>query len=137
MLDKVFYDYIVANVTYTGSFKYGSAEGITPPYTVMVKISDPERANVLCQDQGDAGEAVFQFSAYLGGSDGAGANAAETILFLEDIKNQIADIKGVITSGAESYRIWDNKTSGVILIPGQTLEKFGAVFDCVIKWEAV
>ena len=137
MIDQVLFEYIRDSLTYTGTIKYGSAEGITPPYIVMTKITDPERPVTLCYTQGESGEALFQFSAYMGGSAGDASNGPETILYLDELKEQVKLIGGEITSSGMTYRVWGNITSGVTLLGTQVLETWGAMFETQIKWEYV
>lgn len=129
MIDSVLYNHIRTNITYTGSFVYGSAEQRTAPYIIMYKVSDAERPVTNCDIQGEVGEAVFQFSAY------TGENAIKTVEFLQAFKEQVKTIIGVIGT-TEQYRIDSNYAEGVkILSDGSnSLNVWGAFFDTTIRW---
>ena len=130
MIDEVLYEHINTNLVLPATFKFGSADGEDPPYIVMFKVSDPERPNVLCQDQGESGDALFQFSCYTVSS------AGYTIKTLDQLKIQVAQIWGEIGT-TENYRIWNNETYGVtILGDGEAQTQiWGAVFELRIWWE--
>lgn len=137
MIDQVLYDYILTNFTFTGDFVFGSAEGSDPPYIVMLKVTDLERPEVLCESQGDSGRALFQFSAYAGGAEQTAAtNAAETVVYLEAFKNQMKLLKGNIGTSPDDYHIWENKTGGVRLLGegASTTGIWGAFFELEIWW---
>ena len=137
MIDQALYEYILANCILTSDFRFGSAEGAVATYIVMFKITDSERPEVLCEEQGDAGRALFQFSAYMGGNDAAPSNAAATVLFLEALKIQVAKIWGYIDNGIEAFRIWNNVTGSVRLLGSgsESLTTWGAMFECELWWE--
>lgn len=136
MIDRVLYEHIRDHLIIpeiggvTPDFRYGSAEGSNPPYIVLFKVEDPERPFVLCEEQGEAGQALFQFSGY------ANKDASNTITWLESLKRQVALIKGVIGVDTQ-YRIINNITSGVIILRENSLSIWGSVFDCQIWWELV
>ncbi|MCP3680335.1 MAG: hypothetical protein GY782_08840, partial [Gammaproteobacteria bacterium] len=111
-IDQILYEHIKTNLVLVGSFEYGSGEGLTAPYVIMTKIADPERPEVLCEDQGDAGRAVFQFSGYLGGNNAAAANAANTVIYLDELKEQVNLIKGEIGT-TDKVLVNNNITGGV------------------------
>jgi hypothetical protein len=136
MIDETFFEYIRDNLSLAGTFHYGSARGATPPYYILNKISDPERPVVLCEDQGDTGQALFQFSAYAGG-EGTVSNAANHIVFLEALKIQVNQIRGVIGTSPDDYTIWFNNTGGVRLLGNGTniLDVWGAMFETTIWWK--
>ena len=132
MIDRMFYSHIKDNLSYTFDFKFGSAEGVEPPYCVMFKVADMERPEVLCEEQGDSGRALFQFSYY------SGLDASNTVYDLEQFKRQVALIKGTI--GTETiYRINNNVTGGVVILRdgASSLSVWGAMFECEIWWEYV
>lgn len=137
MIDIALYDYIYDNLTLTTDFKLGDAGGSVAPYIVMFKVNDPERPETVCEKQGDSGRALFQFSGYAGGTDGEGANAYETITILEALKVQVANIRGDLGTAPDDYNIWQNITGGVRLLNdgGQTLQTWGAFFECNIWWK--
>ncbi len=137
MIDKALYNHILNNFTLTGDFVFGSAEGSTPPYIVMFKVEDLERPEVLCEDQGESGRAIFQFSAYGGGvNSGAASNAATTIEFLEAFKIQLQALKGNIGSSPDNYHIWENQTGGVRILGegNNSLSIWGAFCESQIWW---
>jgi hypothetical protein len=137
MIDEALYKYLTTDLSITNLY-YGSAENRTPPYTVMLKVNDPEVRVTLCDTQGEAGEALFQFSGYTGG-EGAAADASSTVVYLETIKAQVKDVKGIIGTNPNDYRIWYNQTSGVRLINdgNNSLQRWGAIFETLIRWEKV
>jgi hypothetical protein len=141
MIDLVLFQYILNNLTFSSStsFRFGSAEGQTPPYIVMFKVDDLERPETLCQDQGDSGRALFQFSGYGGGNSGTATNAGGVVQLLEALKVQVATILGEIGSAPDDYRIWSNQTGGVRLIGSgaQSLFTWGAFFESDIWWEKI
>jgi len=117
-------------LTYTGAFKYGSAEGQTAPYIVMVKVDDPERPDTLCVEHGEQGQALFQFSGYTEGGPGA------IMEYLNDFKEQVKNIKGVVGTAPDQIEVWYNNTGGVRLI-GQganTLNIWGVLFETELYW---
>lgn len=137
MIDQELYDHIRTNFIYTGEFVFGSAEGVEPPYIVMIKVTDLERPEVLCETQGESGRALFQFSAYMGGAEQTAAtNAAQTVLYLEAFKNQMQGLKGDIGSAPDDYHIWENQTGGVRLLGEgvSTTGIWGAFFESEIWW---
>lgn len=136
MIDQVLYEHIRDNLTYTGGFEYGSAEDINAPYIVMIKVADPERPEVLCQEQGQSGRAVFQFSGYLGGNNADAATPANIVLYLEAFKDQVNKITGVIGTTTQ-YRINNNSTEGVRLLSDGASSNlaWGAIFETTIWWE--
>jgi hypothetical protein len=138
MIDKIFYRHIRTTCPPSGEFRFGSAEGSVPPYVIMYKISDSEQPEILCAEQGYAGRALFQFSAYTGGSDGDAADAGNVVDYLQDLKKNVALIKGVIGIAPSQARIWQNVTTGVVLIGNQgPLGAWGAMFETVLRWEYI
>jgi len=138
MIDQILYEHIKNNLTITGGFEYGSGEGLTAPYIIMTKVTDPERQEVQCQKQGEAGRAIFQFSGYLGGSNGDAANASSTIVYLNDFKEQVKNIIGEIGTTTK-VRINNNITEGVLLLNDGQAENlaWGAIFETTLWWEYV
>ena len=132
-LDQILTNYIKANLTYTGTFVYGSAEGTTAPYIVLTKVSDLEQPEVLCDTQGDSGRALFQFSAYTEGGPGF------MVEYLNDFKEQVKNIRGVIGSAPDEVRINNNITNGVSLIGdgASTQGVWGAIFETELWWEYI
>lgn len=137
MIDVEFFRYLTVDLSITNLF-YGSAESATPPYAVMFKVNDPERRITLCDVQGGAGEALFQFSGYAGG-EGIAADGLSTVQYLETIKDQVKDVKGVIGTSPNDYRIWHNQTGGVRIINDgfNSLQRWGAIFETLIRWEKI
>lgn len=137
MFEFAFHDYIQTNLTLTDFndvIAYGTAEGYSSPYVIMRKVSDQEEREIYCDDQGDNGKALFQFSIYAGGENDE-ANAAYTIKIANDLKTQVAAIKGQITSVSHgNYTIFMNKTYGVRLIEGQILQTWGVIFESILNW---
>jgi hypothetical protein len=141
MISLAIEEHIKQNFNFTGflegvGFNYGSGEGMTEPYIIMFKVNDPERPITLCNEQGDSGEALFQFNGYSGGVYSA-SNAAHTEQILEEMKNQVKNLKGAISTSFGDYRIQRNQTEGVRLISeGQEeAQTWGAFFESILVWE--
>ncbi len=139
MIDDALFDHIENNLSVVGGFEIGSAEGQDPPNTVMFKVEDPELKAVLCDVQGESGEATFQFSRYEGGNAGDAANSFNTSKNHELLKQQVNKIGGVIGVSPNEYRLWGNRCTGVKPLNdgGQALVTWGAFFELTIKWEKV
>ena len=136
MIDEALYRHIKTVLGVTNIY-FGSAEGIQYPFHIMSKLTDMERPETLCDEQGDTGRAVFMFDSYVGGQKNAGS-AATAVLFAETLKNQVNKIKGTIGTAGNRYRIWNNETHGVTLKDResmQTLTIFGAEFESILWWE--
>ena len=137
MIYKAIYTLCNTELIPPASIYFGSAPaGVTGSYIVFFKVDDLERPLTLCNAQGDTGEALFQFSGYVGGGVGA-ANPSATVELLEDLKSQINQIKGVIGTAPDDYRIWDNVTGGVRLLGdgSSSLGVWGAFFEMTLRWE--
>lgn len=133
MLDNVLQEHIENTITFTGTlYNEEAPTEAVKPYYVMNKISDPERPVYLCEDQGEAGDARFQFTLY------ADETTGYTKILMQAFKEQVKNIKGVIGT-TEKYRIWQNITGGVIA-PGEadsTTNTRAALFDIKIQWDKV
>ena len=117
----------------TNPLLYGSAEGQSGTYHVMIKVADAERPDTLCQEQGDSGRALFQFSTY-------GENAPTIIINLaETLKDIVADVKGVIGTAPNKFSIYNNMTSSVTLINegSSSLNVWGVIFESEIWWTKI
>ena len=136
MIDFAFFDY-VQSLTFDGDLYLGNANGKTPPYLVMYKVSDEERPNVLCYEQGDSGQALFIFDYWMGGQDNYPVNQDITLLKADGIKRQIAAKKGLITDGTNDYRIWHNKTTGAVIVGDGNNESgiYTARFTVLLYWD--
>ena len=137
IFEKELYNYIRTTFTFTGDFRYITAEGSTPPYFIIVKASADELPNTLCQTQGETGKALFRISGYAGGQDGAITDAAATMEYMEAIKVQFAELKGEIGTSPNDFRIWNNVTSGVTPLGESERATWGAVFDFELWWEKI
>ena len=132
-VDRILYEYIRDNLVYAGDFRYGSAEGSSVPYIIMYKVTDPERPDTLCVEQGEQGQAMFQFSAYTEGGPGY------MVEYLNDFKEQVKAIIGEVGTGADVVEIWYNNTGGVRLLSDGASEEtiWGAFFETEIYWRYV
>jgi hypothetical protein len=83
-----------------------TAPNIEPPYAVLQIVAPTEQPEVLCEDQGDAGNYLFQFS-------GVASDRRITYNMLEDLKTYVQGIAGTITLDGTTYRITENQTDGV------------------------
>jgi hypothetical protein len=138
MIDATLYNHIIDNFTYTGEFKFGSAEGAKPPYIIQLKVADLERPETLCESQGDSGRALFQFSAYGGSNDTDPVmKAYDLVGYLEGFKNQMQSLKGNIGVNPDDYKIWENQTGSVRPLGEgvNSLGTWGAFFQSFIWWE--
>ncbi len=138
MIDVVLYDHIYDNFGLAYQFYYGSAEGSTGKYGVMFKVTDLERPETLCDEQGDTGKALFQFSFWDGGNTGIATNAIHVLQLAETFKDQFKTLRGVIGT-TEQYRIENNITQGARLLAGgaQETQIWGAFFEADIWWSRV
>jgi len=144
MIDTILYNYIYDNFTLTDitddgfiQFYYGTAEGANGAYATMFKVTDSERPETLCNFQGDTGRALFQVNFWAGGNTGASTNAVQTLEIAEDFKNQFKELRGVIGTSPDDYRIENNITQGARLLTSgteQTPEVWGAFFEADIWW---
>lgn len=139
LIDKHFELHIQSTFTLALPLIYGSAEGQTEDYYVMVKVFDPERPFVLCKEQGESGKALFQFYIYRGGAESEATNAALTLAQLQLLKEQVKTVKGLIGTSPNQYRIHNNITSAVLSLGAgdNTLSTWGAVFESIIWWEFI
>lgn len=138
MIDEALYRHIKTTLG-VSKLRYGSAEGEAYPYYVMTKLDDSERPEVLCDEQGDTGRALIIFDGYVGGQSNFGS-ATKAITYMETLKNIVKNIRGVIGTAPNQYRIWYNETRGVTLkdVPNiQNLTIFGAEFNCLIFWQKI
>ncbi len=137
IIDQAVIEHIIANSGITESISYGSAEDESTPYYVIAKISDSERPESLCQDQGESGRAVFICQGWTGGNAGSAMNSAMTVNFTEVLKNHCKTIRGVIGIAPNRFRIWYNETSGVVPIEkgSQSLLTWGGEFTMLLYWE--
>lgn len=138
MIDFAFKDF-VKTLTLSGGIFYGNANNKSTPYTVFFKVEDPERPDLLCEDQGDSGKALFVFQHFRGGQGSLAEDQETALLNADSIKRQIAEKKGIISYGAQSYRIWHNKTTGVVPIGNGANEGnfFGAQFTVLLYWNII
>lgn len=138
MLDDIFFKHIKDNLSGFGNaIKYGSAENITAPYTVMMKVSDPENKIVLCNNQGESGQALFQFVRYTGGNRAPAANSIETVKDHDAFKVIINAMTREIGTTPNAYRLIGLKcTSAKPFNDGsQELMGWSAIFECFFMWE--
>jgi hypothetical protein len=131
---EVFYNQLVS--TYTSyPVYYGSAEGANPKsyYHVLRKVADNERPVTLCQEQGEAGNMLLQISTYGSQSPGDVETKADAC------KDAARAISGVIGTGLNKYRIWQNNTTGVNIISDGSNEYYvwGCIFEVTLWWEKV
>jgi hypothetical protein len=134
-IDQAIYYYMVS---LGFNIRYGSAEGEEFPYYVFNKITDTERPNSLCQEQGDSGQAAFIFEGYVGGQAQA-AGADDALTYVQTLHDIVNKLKGVIGTAPNQFRIWNNVTSGVTTVQrsSETLLIWGAEFNTIIWWEIV
>lgn len=128
---KALYNHISQALDDAGStlaLAYGTAEQLTPPYYVQLKVADPEQPEILCESQGAAGESTIQFSV-VGESQAGGAE-----ILLEDLKLIVSSIIGDIVYNGNTYSVWNNVTSGVTPLGGSTLNTWDAIFISVLSW---
>ena len=125
MIDQEFFDYLETNLT-DYVFKYGSAENTDYPFVVVRKISDMEIADSLCKDQGDSGDALFQFSCY------TGLSSAESLIYADKVKVEVAKILAKLTT----IQIYSNRTTGATIMSDglNTNLIWSAMFETTIRW---
>lgn len=135
MIDGAFYSFVKS---LTANVYYGSANSVPAPYFVMYKITDDERPLSLCEAQGDEGKALFFIEGFKGGQGNA-SNPLNSLMYVETLKRQIAQKLGIITDGIEEYRVWHNKTTGVVPIDRGKNEVsfFGAQFTVLLYWTKI
>ena len=138
MLDDIFFKYIKDNLSGFGTaIKYGSAENITAPYTVMNKVSDPENKIVLCNSQGESGQALFQFVRYTGGNKAPASNSIKTVKDHDAFKVIINAMAREIGTSPNAYRLIGLRCTGARGFDGggQSLMGWSAIFECSFMWE--
>ena len=134
-IDQAIYDHVKA---LGFNIFFGSAEGVSMPYYTMIKISDAERPDVLCEAQGESGQAVFIFEGHAGGQGQAGS-ASSTLTYTQLLHDAVKNIKGLIGTAPNEFRIWNNTTNGVVLSnrAAQSLSIWSSEFSVVFWWSAV
>lgn len=140
MFEFALHEYIKSNLdlsNFNNTIAFGTGEGFTRPYVVMNKVSDLEERTTFCDNQGDNGKALLQFLAVAGGEN-TSADAAYVLKILNDLKSEVALIKGLIESvNYGDYRILQNRTQGVRVIQVQELNIWNAIFESTSTWEKV
>lgn len=131
---KVLYDHI-NGLSLTNPLAYGTAEGVSAPYYVMLKVSGIEQPDLLCEEQGTQGHDLYQFSVYVGSQTGTGS-AAGAEISLELLKNKVNKIWGTIGT-TEQYNIWNNVTNGVRAFDAESLNTWSAIFETEIWWKKI
>ena len=128
MIDQVLFEHIESTLTQF-TFRYGSAENTEYPFVVVRKISDLERSTTLCKNQGECGKALFQFSCY------TGSNSAESLIYANSVKKEIAKILGVLGT----TNINANETKGAVILNNgdNTNLIWSAIFETTLSWESV
>jgi len=131
---QVLYEYLVAAFTVddvpTIKLEYMSAlnAGNASDYYVMFLVSNPEDPVSFCDEAGDSGTSLVQFSYYgPGGPDAAMSK-------LETLKEKVVSILGDIDYNGSSFNVWQNRTSGVKPIGGVALNTWDAVFESQLSW---
>lgn len=137
MIDEILYTHIKTSLSVPNLY-YGGADGVTPPYYIMFKVSDNEEKAVLCDGRNEAGEALLQFTGWVGG-EGVASSASKTLVYVEGLKIKVKGIMGDIGTTPNDYRIWANDTTGVrIISEGENiLQRWGAIFETTIRWEKI
>jgi len=117
---------------------YGSANNANAPYFVLYKISDDERPVMQCDEIGESGKALFFVEGFSGGQDGL-STPDYSLQMVENLKRQLAELRGVINFGTTDYRVWYNRTTGSIPIDRGSNEVsfFGAQFTVLLYWETI
>jgi hypothetical protein len=110
---------------------YGTANNKTPPYYVMLTVSESGQGSTLCEDQGQAGRLQVQFSC----SGGTGAGSAEEAL--ETLRTFVIAIIGNIIYSGSTYEVWENVTTGVRPIGGASLNTWDAIFESTLNWRKI
>ena len=108
---------------------FGTPEGVTGQFVVMNIVVPGERPVVLCEDQGEAGQADLQFS-------GVAASRQKAYNLLESCKDYVQSIMGDISIDAFDFKVDENITDGVRGFDA-SLNTWQALFEARFIWHAV
>lgn len=117
---------------YTGSVPlyFGTANAPPRPFIAVLIVppadETPER---FCLEQGEGGEVTLQWS-LAAESFPAAYNA------LEELKDIVQSIRGVVGSAPDEYRVESNRTGGVVNFDS-ALGTWSAVFESPLMWSAI
>jgi hypothetical protein len=125
-------EYIDANIVLSYPLYFGSGERADGAAHYLMKIvNDPEQPAVICEQQGEAGNAIVQFD-FIAGNQAESSGAGFVSDELETLKIGVAGIIGDI---GNNYSIWDNTTGGVTLIGDTDSQTWGALFESTLAWK--
>ena len=104
--------------------------GPANPFIVALIVPpNNETPLVLCEDQGEGGAIEIQFSC-------AADSGIEAMSELEDLKTIVRGIRGVIGTAPNSYRISENRCTGVQSFDA-SLGTWSAIFEDSVQWDKV
>lgn len=119
---------IQAAWTGTSQLAFGIGDAAKKPYVVILVVPpNNETPDVLCRAQGEGGEVTLQFSC-------AADSTQQAVSELEALKAIVRAIRGLITVDATSYRISENRCTGVADFDA-SLGTWSAIFEATVKWE--
>jgi hypothetical protein len=109
---------------------YGAQSPATDaPFYRMILISDSEQPEVICEQQGQAGQALIQFD-FNGGNTSVNASLGWAEDELEKLKVLVASLRGDIGT----FTVWQNFTGGVQSIGDPTAQWWGVLFESTLGW---
>jgi hypothetical protein len=119
----------IAAVWTTAPVYWGIPERVAKPYVVALIVNPAEQAPVLCEDQGDSGELLIQFSGVAETDQGA-------YNMLESLKAYVQTLGGLIAYDGNAYRIMANTTDGVRQFDAG-IGTWQCLFESTLAWKRV
>jgi hypothetical protein len=124
-------------------FIYGFASPDDVPAYTMQMVSDSEDKAFICLGNNDSGEALiqFQFAAPASGTV-AWSPASGTVAWtqgsvesqLEELKNVVKNIVGQVSYGGSTYRLYNNRTTGIQASGDPDGLYYGSRFEAQVNW---
>jgi hypothetical protein len=125
------FDEIVARYQLAGGtvpLYFAQPSGPSRPFAVMLIVPpNVELPTELCADQGDGGELRIQMSL-------AADSPIDSYSQLEAIKDVVQDLRGVIGTAPDQYRIYGNDTQGVVN-QDAALGGWSSIFEAIFMWD--
>lgn len=128
---EILFRYIHANAPLTYPIQYGIATQ-SPAY-VMQTVTPGEVKESVCDEQGESGEYLFQFTFSAGQSDD-GWSQFGVENQIETLKNYIKTLVGQISFSGNSVRLWNARVSGVRPLGDPDGLYYGAIIEYQVSW---
>lgn len=108
---------------------FGTPQEKRGEFVVMLIVNAGERPDVLCEDQGEAGQVDLQFS-------GVAASEQAAYNLLESLKNYVQSIAGQLTVDSDTFQVNENITDGVRGFDA-SLGAWQAIFESRFAWHEI